>query len=463
MRWSVAFEATYPIEQLRGAQYNPRHIDAEAVEALSESIRRIGFVKPVIVQPDGLLIAGHQRTRAARAMGLRTVPAYILRDLNLNDEIRFNQFHNGVDLDTIEEPVRVPASDSVGFEMVGPGDIAGNPLVRGAIFRSEIARLIAKYGPWGAAAATPDGELLAGPHYALTCRSLGIPCLVYRVPADAVPYARSFLSRTYGEFSYQHLPRHTFIQSYAQMRRLEATQTKKNHSSLYEGMVMLELRPGERLLDFGCGTGAYVKLLRSQGHHAHGVEFFFRKGDQIDTRAVHRMIDGMLADLDRHGRFDVVVVDSVLNSVDSLQAEADVLTCAAALCKPGGRVYFSGRRREFVDASSRMRICANKTPHRYFEFLDDDGFSGLFRQGHWYYQKFHTEAQAKDLAGRFFGETSPRHTCSRTSWQLACKNNLEHSAADVEAALRREFDLAWPDGSTVGRAEKAVAALLGVQ
>lgn len=64
-----------PIEELRGDVLNPRRIGAEEMEALTRSIREFGLVDPIIVRrADRTVIGGHQRLKAARRLGLSTVP-----------------------------------------------------------------------------------------------------------------------------------------------------------------------------------------------------------------------------------------------------------------------------------------------------------------------------------------------------------------------------------------------------
>jgi ParB family transcriptional regulator, chromosome partitioning protein len=75
-----------PIAAIRPNSYQPRsEFDDEALDALAESIRELGVLQPVLVRPladaDGAelfeLIAGERRWRAARAAGLREVPALV--------------------------------------------------------------------------------------------------------------------------------------------------------------------------------------------------------------------------------------------------------------------------------------------------------------------------------------------------------------------------------------------------
>ena len=63
------FYLDYPIAALKPAPYNPRKIDEQAFLALQHSIKTLGMVKPIIAGEDGTIVAGHQRSRAAVAVG----------------------------------------------------------------------------------------------------------------------------------------------------------------------------------------------------------------------------------------------------------------------------------------------------------------------------------------------------------------------------------------------------------
>lgn len=52
---------------------NPRD-NTNAVEPTKESIKRFGFVKPILVDKDGVIIAGHTRYVAAYLLGMEFVP-----------------------------------------------------------------------------------------------------------------------------------------------------------------------------------------------------------------------------------------------------------------------------------------------------------------------------------------------------------------------------------------------------
>jgi ParB family chromosome partitioning protein len=70
-----------PTASIRPNSKQPReHFDEESMAALAESIREVGVLQPVLVRAGGdgfELIAGERRWRAARRIGLQTIPAII--------------------------------------------------------------------------------------------------------------------------------------------------------------------------------------------------------------------------------------------------------------------------------------------------------------------------------------------------------------------------------------------------
>lgn len=59
---------------------NPRLNDG-AVDAVAASIKNFGFKVPIIVDKDGVIVAGHTRLKAAQKLGLKTVPCIVADDL----------------------------------------------------------------------------------------------------------------------------------------------------------------------------------------------------------------------------------------------------------------------------------------------------------------------------------------------------------------------------------------------
>ncbi|MGC8761991.1 MAG: site-specific DNA-methyltransferase [Bryobacteraceae bacterium] len=72
----------WPIERLIPFARNPRTHSDEQVAQVAASIAEFGFVNPILVAADGVIIAGHARLAAARKLGLAQVPVIVLAHLS---------------------------------------------------------------------------------------------------------------------------------------------------------------------------------------------------------------------------------------------------------------------------------------------------------------------------------------------------------------------------------------------
>lgn len=66
------------VPDARNARSHPRR----QVEQIVESIRAFGFTNPILIDPEGSIIAGQGRLRAAKSMGMAEVPTITLRGLS---------------------------------------------------------------------------------------------------------------------------------------------------------------------------------------------------------------------------------------------------------------------------------------------------------------------------------------------------------------------------------------------
>lgn len=83
-----------PVEELHPAAYNPRKWDGEAMGQLKESLRRFGFVDPVIAnsapERKNIIIGGHFRLEAAKELGMTEVPVVFVNIPDENKEKELN-------------------------------------------------------------------------------------------------------------------------------------------------------------------------------------------------------------------------------------------------------------------------------------------------------------------------------------------------------------------------------------
>ncbi len=96
------------VEQVRPNPQQPRKVfDDDALAGLTESVREMGVLQPVLVRPDGdgyVLIAGERRFRAAQRAGLVEIPAVVrsVDDLGSLEQALVENLHRQ-DLNPLEE------------------------------------------------------------------------------------------------------------------------------------------------------------------------------------------------------------------------------------------------------------------------------------------------------------------------------------------------------------------------
>lgn len=69
------------INDLTSYDNNPRLNDA-AVDAVAKSIEEFGFKVPIVIDKDGVIVAGHTRLKAAKQLHIDEVPCIIADDLS---------------------------------------------------------------------------------------------------------------------------------------------------------------------------------------------------------------------------------------------------------------------------------------------------------------------------------------------------------------------------------------------
>ena len=76
----------WPTAKVRPYPNNPR-VMRNAAEKVAESIKAFGWRQPIVVDAEGVIIAGHGRHAAARLLKLKTVPVHVAHDLG-PDQVR---------------------------------------------------------------------------------------------------------------------------------------------------------------------------------------------------------------------------------------------------------------------------------------------------------------------------------------------------------------------------------------
>jgi len=129
--------------KLISAEYNPRKISDDQFSQLCDSIRRGDFIEPVVVNKNAdrmdIIVSGHQRCRAAIAIGLKKIPTVEVdydeaREREMN--VRMNKNTGEFDLEILTNEFEVGDLTEWGFEIEeleneGPPDGEGGDIDAG--------------------------------------------------------------------------------------------------------------------------------------------------------------------------------------------------------------------------------------------------------------------------------------------------------------------------------------------
>lgn len=118
------------LDEIRPYDKNPRYND-EAVGPVAKSIQEFGFKVPIVIDKDGVIVAGHTRYKAAKKLKLETVPCIVAEDLTDEQIKAFRLADNKVgEIATWDEGLLTEELESIlnidmkdfGFNFDFPGD-----------------------------------------------------------------------------------------------------------------------------------------------------------------------------------------------------------------------------------------------------------------------------------------------------------------------------------------------------
>ena len=81
------------LEEVHPYENNPRRNDG-AVNAVAESIRQCGYIAPIIVDENGVILAGHTRYKALRQLGYQEADVVIKSGLTEEQKRKYRLLDN---------------------------------------------------------------------------------------------------------------------------------------------------------------------------------------------------------------------------------------------------------------------------------------------------------------------------------------------------------------------------------
>lgn len=450
---TTTFHESYPLDQLRPADYNPRRLSETAFLRLQASLRRHGVVKPVILNADGTLVAGHQRTKGLKAIGLTHTPAVMLgTKVRLQDEIQFNLLHNRVETEAsvvYADPGELGSWSWIPWQSIRVAER------KNLSFVNAIGHMTAGHGPWGSVVIDDQGRIVLNAEYAVVAAINRFDLLAWTVPSSEAAQLHADLTGEYGVYDWSAIENKAPVwnQHIVQPKRLRKFSSKAKAGKLAYGsetwdqLVTPWLKPSHRVVDFGAGYGDYAKHLRAKGFNIHDYEPYRCKDGSyaVDIRAVVGMIRDINQDIQVNGLYDVVVLDSVINATTSLDYQHWVLTTVNALCAADGVVCLGTRSlgRELRDEQAKR--VTSQTATTKMSFLDENNVEMNFVKGKWQKLRFHTPESLEPLLRRYFQDVKVTDL-SGSNLKATCRRPVPLPEEEYEMAFEEEFNMPYPNG-----------------
>lgn len=455
----IDFVEKVPIGSVTGSEYNPRAITDEALEKLQFSIRRFGMVKPLIVNAsNNVITAGHQRKKAATAIGLEYLPCIRINSPNLQDEILFNLMHNSIE--TSKTSVRL-GEFTVGGYCYCPSDrISIDSEPKNVLICSEITKLMSRYGEWGSVVTDGDGNVILNAEYAYCSKKLGYGVLVYAIPNEDVQEFLECMGIEYGRYNFDNLGVKTYHQFLAQPKRLSTDGRQSNTSILYEKYLIPRLQKADSTIDIGAGRMAYVKLLKSKGYNIHAYEpsLMVKGANRLDMKGIIANILNAEKEVRQRGLFDWCVLEAVINSVVDDDFEKAVLTTCNAVLKSTGTLITCTRNIAYVEkAYDKTKLSAGAGDCLWY--LDDKNYTLGVTNGIVFKQKFHTRESFIALLEEYFEEVLVL-SCTAGYIYCACSQPKQLAAETYTEYLEKELNIEYPGGFKHNKHEGLKAALI---
>jgi hypothetical protein len=205
---------------------------------------------------------------------------------------------------------------------------------------------------------------------------------------------------------------------------------------------------GATILDFGAGHLTETFLLRQQGIDCTPFEPYRLGPGGINKQESVELTREFLAQVAAGKDWTSIFIASVLNSVPFHKDREHIAVLCAALCRPNTKVYAcassageSGWRqvtgKAFMNESNAGNIA--------FRLDYEPGIRIGDFQDKPKVQKYHTEAEFRDLFGPFFRSVKVRDFSNNIN--ATCASALPVEAARLREAIEYEFDLPYPDGT----------------
>jgi 2-polyprenyl-3-methyl-5-hydroxy-6-metoxy-1,4-benzoquinol methylase len=135
--------------------------------------------------------------------------------------------------------------------------------------------------------------------------------------------------------------------------------------------------PAPKVLDVGCGGGAYLAAAAAAGWDASGIDFDPKAVEGARRRGIDASVGGLDSVADRAGTYDAVTLSHV---IEHLHDPAGSLAVIHKILKPGGRLYVETPNIDSIGRSLYGRSWRGLEPPRHLVIFNRPGLQGLLER-----------------------------------------------------------------------------------
>lgn len=489
-----------PIDSVRPAAYNPRITDQARLEIVKLSLRKLGFVLPIYATDSGVIVSGHQRQIAARALGWTEVPVARVSALKPDQEralnLVFNRATNDMDRGRQATPDKlfraIPGAvmeaaralpDVTGddrfpclrLEQVNPKLLASTPGLSEADYQRNTARAAAHYRVLLPLVVGPTGELLNGIGRLRFALERNLETVeVVRVGAEQSEPARWLLNNLSMDFD---IKSHFADVLRYHSRRKKMQFFKKTLGRCYtfaltrKSAKTVDLKNpktraawvrqyGTTVLDFGAGNREEIGMVREAGIRGVYFEPYAcpREKDDPDLELSRQIAAEFLREVEAGTEFHSIFCSAIFNSIPFQEDRLKVVQILAALAGPHTTLYSHS---VSVNSSIGRLVSGQVTFHRVYSKqqnfpIDYEPNIGMTISDRFKVQKYWTAEEYRALFETGFGVVMVGGRSGDVT--AICRKPRPVDPARLQEALRFEFDLPYSEGRSLGMADQALAA-----
>ena len=493
-----------PIGDVRASEYNPRKNDEKRLALTEMSLRKLGFLLPIYADKDGEILSGHQRHLVAERMGFYKIPVQYVDQEDLNSRKALNVLFNRAtnDLQKQDTCTKIKKrlynmdidSMCAGLPDIEPGSEASYPCVYACrrIDTVQLAKknhrdfdshmkalakaLEKKTGSLMPVVIGPDMDVVNGIGRLQVAAEAGkkfIQCV--EVTEDQREFASAMLNLLSMDFSmeseYADVLRYNSFMRERNTRETDAEGNCALGDGFFKGVFpnnngrdffklegdVLKAwtgRYGDKIVDFGAGKLNNTRTLRAAGVYVSAFEpYFVTTGDEIHKQKSLEIAERFLEEVESGVEYTSVFISSVFNSEPFMEDRKKIAAIAAALCYPKGQVVCWCQSNEAHQSTATKKKSVQDEARLTFDLdYEPNTILGDISK-HPKVQKGHTREEMTGIFAPRFRKIK-RLDLIQKFWYLEAIEPI----LDVDAladALDFEFDLPYPDGSTMGLAGRA--------